>query len=44
MSTLTTLTLYVSTAIAVVILVTSFALLLLINSLQTWARKRQGGV
>jgi sulfate/thiosulfate transport system permease protein len=33
-----------ATAIAVVMLVTSFALLLLINSLQTWARKRQGGV
>jgi sulfate transport system permease protein len=33
-----------ATAIAVVMLVISFALLLLINSLQTWARKRQGGV
>ena len=33
-----------ATAIAVVMLVTSFALLLVINSLQTWARKRQGGV
>jgi len=33
-----------ATAIAVVMLVASFALLLLINSLQTWARKRQGGV
>jgi sulfate transport system permease protein len=33
-----------ATAIAVVMLVFSFALLLLINSLQTWARKRQGGV
>jgi sulfate transport system permease protein len=33
-----------ATAIAVVMLVVSFALLLLINSLQTWARKRQGGV
>jgi sulfate transport system permease protein len=33
-----------ATAIAVVMLITSFALLLLINSLQTWARKRQGGV
>jgi sulfate transport system permease protein len=33
-----------ATAIAVVMLVSSFALLLLINSLQTWARKRQGGV
>ena len=30
--------------IAVVMLLISFALLLLINSLQTWARKRQGGV
>ena len=33
-----------ATAIAVVMLVIAFALLLLINSLQTWARKRQGGV
>ena len=33
-----------ATAIAVVMLVISFAMLLLINSLQTWARKRQGGV
>ncbi|MCU0923240.1 MAG: sulfate ABC transporter permease subunit CysT [Burkholderiaceae bacterium] len=33
-----------ATAIAVVMLVISFLLLLLINSLQTWARKRQGGV
>ena len=33
-----------ATAIAVVMLVMSFALLLLINSLQTWARKRQGGI
>jgi sulfate transport system permease protein len=33
-----------ATAIAVVMLVISFALLLLINSLQTWARKRQGGI
>jgi sulfate transport system permease protein len=33
-----------ATAIAVVLLLISFALLLLINSLQTWARKRQGGV
>ena len=33
-----------ATAIAVVMLVISFALLLVINSLQTWARKRQGGV
>ena len=33
-----------ATAIAVVMLVISFALLLLINTLQTWARKRQGGV
>jgi sulfate transport system permease protein len=33
-----------ATAIAVVMLVISFALLLVINSLQTWARKRQGGI
>jgi len=33
-----------ATAIAVVMLVISFVLLLIINSLQTWARKRQGGV
>jgi len=33
-----------ATAIAVVMLVISFILLLLINALQTWARKRQGGV
>jgi len=33
-----------ATAIAVVMLVVSFVLLLIINSLQTWARKRQGGV
>ncbi|MBS0593563.1 MAG: sulfate ABC transporter permease subunit CysT [Proteobacteria bacterium] len=33
-----------ATAIAVVMLVISFALLLLINTLQTWARKRQGGI
>ncbi len=33
-----------ATAIAVVMLVTSFALLLLINLLQAWARRRQGGV
>jgi sulfate transport system permease protein len=33
-----------ATAIAVVMLVISFLLLLLINSLQTWARRRQGGV
>lgn len=33
-----------ATAIAVVMLVISFVLLLVINSLQTWARKRQGGV
>ncbi|MFN7665501.1 MAG: sulfate ABC transporter permease subunit CysT [Inhella sp.] len=33
-----------ATAIAVVMLLTSFALLLLINLLQAWARRRQGGV
>ncbi len=33
-----------ATAIAVVMLVVSFVLLLIINSLQAWARKRQGGV
>ena len=33
-----------ATAIAVVMLVTSFAMLLVINSLQAWARKRQGGI
>jgi len=33
-----------ATAIAVVMLVASFALLLLINALQAWSRKRQGGV
>ncbi|MBK1614398.1 sulfate ABC transporter permease subunit CysT [Rubrivivax gelatinosus] len=33
-----------ATAVAVVMLVTSFALLLVINALQAWARKRQGGV
>ena len=33
-----------ATAIAVVMLVASFALLLLINLLQAWARKRQGGL
>ena len=33
-----------ATAIAVFMLVISFALLLLINTLQTWARKRQGGI
>jgi sulfate transport system permease protein len=33
-----------ATAIAVVMLVISFALLLAINLLQAWARKRQGGV
>ena len=32
-----------ATAIAVVMLVVSFALLLLINLLQAWARRRQGG-
>ena len=31
-----------ATAVAVVMLVVSFALLLMINSLQAWARKRQG--
>jgi sulfate transport system permease protein len=33
-----------ATAIAVVMLVASFLLLLLINTLQAWARKRQGGL
>ncbi|MCE2912606.1 MAG: sulfate ABC transporter permease subunit CysT [Pseudomonadota bacterium] len=33
-----------ATAIAVVMLVVSFALLLVINLLQAWARRRQGGV
>ena len=33
-----------ATAIAVVMLVTSFVMLLTINLLQTWARKRQGGI
>jgi len=33
-----------ATAIAVVMLVTSFVMLLVINMLQAWARKRQGGV
>ena len=33
-----------ATAIAVVMLVAAFALLLLINLLQSWARKRQGGL
>jgi sulfate transport system permease protein len=33
-----------ATAIAVVMLVAAFALLLVINSLQAWARKRQGGI
>ena len=33
-----------ATAIAVVMLVSSFVLLLLINLLQAWARKRQGGL
>jgi sulfate/thiosulfate transport system permease protein len=33
-----------ATAIAVVMLVTSFILLLVINLLQAWARKRQGGL
>jgi sulfate/thiosulfate transport system permease protein len=33
-----------ATAIAVVMLVAAFVLLLVINSLQAWARKRQGGV
>jgi sulfate transport system permease protein len=33
-----------ATAIAVVMLVTAFVLLLLINALQAWARQRQGGL
>ncbi len=33
-----------ATAIAVVMLVASFALLLLVNLLQAWSRKRQGGL
>ena len=33
-----------ATAIAVVMLVTSFVLLLVINALQAWARRRQGGL
>jgi sulfate transport system permease protein len=33
-----------ATAIAVVMLVTSFFLLLLINLLQAWSRRRQGGL
>jgi sulfate/thiosulfate transport system permease protein len=33
-----------ATAIAVVMLVAAFVLLLVINSLQAWARRRQGGV
>ncbi len=33
-----------ATAIAVVMLVVSFVLLLVINALQSWARKRQGGI
>jgi sulfate transport system permease protein len=33
-----------ATAIAVVMLVASFALLLVINLLQSWARRRQGGL
>ena len=33
-----------ATAIAVVMLVTSFLLLLIINALQAWARRRQGGI
>jgi sulfate transport system permease protein len=33
-----------ATAIAVVMLVTSFVLLLIINALQAWARRRQGGI
>ena len=33
-----------ATAIAVVMLVVSFAMLLTINLLQSWARRRQGGL
>jgi sulfate transport system permease protein len=33
-----------ATAIAVVMLVVSFVLLLTINALQGWARRRQGGL
>ena len=33
-----------ATSIAVVMLVTSFFLLLLINLLQAWSRRRQGGL
>jgi sulfate transport system permease protein len=33
-----------ATAIAVVMLVASFVLLLIINALQAWARRRQGGI
>jgi sulfate transport system permease protein len=33
-----------ATAIAVVMLVVSFILMLTINALQSWARRRQGGV
>ena len=33
-----------ATAIAVVMLLISFVMLLVINALQTWARKRQGGI
>jgi len=33
-----------ATAIAVVMLVASFVLLLVINALQSWSRKRQGGI
>jgi sulfate transport system permease protein len=33
-----------ATAVAVVLLVVSFVLLLVINALQTWQRRRNGGI